>query len=280
MKCPECKKGNIVRDGDELVCDRCGLVSGFASELETSKPKTSSLGSVIDGAGPEDWKDVPSEQVETIKRIKNLQEQTKKSEFMNQPKYEPYFVRIDNASQTCGSSNVKENAKRCLESVLEKNLAPGHSLDAVTAAAFYVGCRQEKYPVSQAEVQQYFSVKAKDFNSAYSHIKRALKLVIEPLSAADFIPKYCNLLNVNKEVQANAREIISVVENEPEMSGRSPNAIAAAAIYHAAHSDRGQWVKQDDIWLKIGIRGCTIKIINEQISNVFFRKNINDRFVY
>ncbi len=75
-KCPDCDKIGI-RDGDEMVCPDCGMVVGDAAlSLEGRIGRPHQLGSVIDGAGPEDWQSV--DDIKRYKKLKGIQEKVVK----------------------------------------------------------------------------------------------------------------------------------------------------------------------------------------------------------
>jgi len=79
-----------------------------------------------------------------------------------------------------------------------------------------------------------------------------------PTDPSDFVPRFCTTLNLNGEVQGRAIEVIEKAKERYLISGRSPKAIAAAAIYIASILE-GLDRSQNEISAVTGITEVTIR---------------------
>ena len=80
----------------------------------------------------------------------------------------------------------------------------------------------------------------KDIGRCYKIIRKTIvsntheSSGISTSSSSDLIDRFCSKLNLPKEVRKLADYIVNKVSDIPTLTGRSPNSLAAAAIYLAA----------------------------------------------
>ena len=90
---------------------------------------------------------------------------------------------------------------------------------------------------------------------------------VEPVRAEDFVSRYASDLEVSGEVQAEARRIILEARDQGLTSGRSPDGVAAAAIYMAAKSE-GEKLTQREVAETAGVTEVTIRKGSTQLEKI------------
>ena len=281
--CPECGSPRLIRDYKmgELICQDCGLV------LEERYIE----------AGPE-WRAFDQEERIAKARTgapitHTIHDKGLATEIS--PSYKDYFgksisgrgraqllrlikwqrrVRIGNATERNLSfalnelnrmlsalglpRSVGESAAMVYRKAVSKNLIRGRSIEGVVAAALYAACKQFGIPRSLDEISVHSKLNRKQIGRTYKFIVRELGLKLMPTNPTDFVPRFCAALGLGSEVQEKAIEIISKAEGRNLASGRSPKAIAAAAIYIASILE-GQNRSQSEVSAVSGITEVTIR---------------------
>jgi transcription initiation factor TFIIB len=100
-----------------------------------------------------------------------------------------------------------------------------------------------KIPRTLDEVGQFSRTGRKEIGRTFRAIAKELKISVQPSSPADYIPRFCSILDLPQEVQAKALYLLDEAEKADLTAGRGPTGIAAAAIYLAAkrqNKDRTQ----------------------------------------
>lgn len=67
---------------------------------------------------------------------------------------------------------------------------------------------------------------------------------LDPVSATDFIPRFCANLSLTFDIERLAHYIASTTEDQDIAPGKSPLSVAAAAIYMASHASGFQLPQQ------------------------------------
>lgn len=154
--------------------------------------------------------------------------------------------------------SVGESAAAIYRKAVSKNLIRGRSIEGVVAAALYAACKQFGIPRSLDEISLHSKVGRKEIGRTYKFVIRELGLRLMPTDPSDFVPRFCTTLNLNGEVQGRAIEVIEKAKERYLISGRSPKAIAAAAIYIASILE-GLDRSQNEISAVTGITEVTIR---------------------
>ncbi len=115
-----------------------------------------------------------------------------------------------------------------------RNLVRGRSIDEVVAATLYAACRQCGVPRTLDEVATVSAIDRKSIGRTYRTLTRELGLKLLPQSPGDYIPRFCNKLELGIDVQREAKDLLEQVEREELASGVAPSGVAAATIYIAA----------------------------------------------
>jgi len=107
----------------------------------------------------------------------------------------------------------------------------------IIIAAIFIACRRACLPLTLSEVvhRSGARVDGKRMNRACRAVMKKLGLLPMPRIRPDaFIQRFCSELGLSKEVQRRAIEIARKAREKNLTAGRSPEVIAAAAIYTAS----------------------------------------------
>jgi transcription initiation factor TFIIB len=130
--------------------------------------------------------------------------------------------------------NILETASVIYRKAVKERLIRGRSIQGVTAAAIYLGCRQCGLARTLEEIAQASSVNKKEVGRSYRFLIRELNYSIPPLRPSQYITKFSNQLTMQGKVEEIAHKILSVAKELKLTSGRGPTGIAAAASYIAS----------------------------------------------
>ena len=257
-ECPDCDTDTVVSDPDrgELVCRDCGLVLSEdpidygpewrafnAREHEqlsrVGAPLTQSmhdrgLTTTIDWRNRDaNGRSMSSEKHGQLHRLRVWQERIRtKNAGERNLKYA--LSEIDRMVSALGlPTPVKETASVIYRQALERDLIRGRSIEGVATSALYTACRKEDIPRSLEEVTAVSRVDQREIGRTYRYITDELNINLEPTNPRKFVPRFCSELDVPKEVESTAMEIIDRTTAQGLHSGKSPTGYAAAAIYAA-----------------------------------------------
>jgi transcription initiation factor TFIIB len=135
----------------------------------------------------------------------------------------------------------KTSARHIFHTVHKNKLIKGRSNNAIIAACLFIACRQQSVPRTFKEISAVASntTTIKDIGRCYKIIRKALVTNntnasgISSASSTDLIERFCSKLILPKEVKKLADFILTRVNDVPNLTSRSPNSLAAAAIYMA-----------------------------------------------
>ncbi|MHC1636185.1 MAG: transcription initiation factor IIB [Candidatus Methanospirareceae archaeon] len=130
-----------------------------------------------------------------------------------------------------------ETKNHCMEiylMALENNLARGRSMEGILAASVYIGCRKYNTPRTPDEIEKATKMDKNDIMKLCKLLASRLKISIAPASPLEYLDRFSLKLNLSKEVEEKAKEIIEGAIEENITSGKDPIGITAAAIYIAA----------------------------------------------
>jgi transcription initiation factor TFIIB len=100
-------------------------------------------------------------------------------------------------------------------------------------------------PRSIDEVARVSRVAEAEFERAYRYVVRELSLEIQPADPAEYIPRFSSDLDLPKETERTARELLENAKRENVHSGKSPVGLAAAALYAAAQLTNEELTQAD-----------------------------------
>lgn len=248
-KCPGCGSSALVPDyvRAELVCEECGLVidNDFIDlgpewraydtyqQIERSRVGSPMSVTVHDkGLGTMiDWRDNFGK---NIYRLRKWQSR----------------IRVNNASdrslaiglselERMGSALslpriVRETAAVLYRKAVKKNLIRGRSIEEVASAVLYIACCQWEVPRTTDEIAEVARTNRKDIKRTYTLIAQELKLRLTSTSPSNYVPRFCTVLGLNREVQSKSMEILKNACEKEITRGRCQTGVAATAIYIAS----------------------------------------------
>jgi len=253
-KCPECGSTEFIKDPirGELVCAKCGLVveegmidigqewRAFDSEQMSRRARAGApltftkhdkgLTTEI-GKGLGELYKVPSKKRAQYYRLTKWHKRLIESKDRNLSFAFSELQRI--VSFLNLPKSVHERVARYYEEAVNKGLVRGRSIEAVIAALTYAVSRQLGSPRTLDEIAEASGVEKREIGRTYRYIARELHIRILPADPADYVPRFCSMLNLSDKVQAKAIEILKRAKELDITSGKGPTGVAAAAIYIA-----------------------------------------------
>jgi transcription initiation factor TFIIB len=257
--CPECESESLVTsgDGNELVCEDCGLVidsqsidrgpewrafnhSERQSKSRVGAPTTQTMHDK--GLTTQiDWKDkdaygrsISSEKRTQMNRLRKWQERIRTKD-AGERNLQFALSETDRMASALGvPRSVREVASVTYRRALEEDLIRGRSIEGVATSCLYAACRQEGIPRSLEEVADVSRVEQKEIGRTYRYVAKELSLKMKPVDPKEYVPRFTSDLDVSEEVKMKANEIIDTTTEQGLLSGKSPTGFAAAAIYAAS----------------------------------------------
>ena len=162
------------------------------------------------------------------------------------------------AAQMSLPKDVREESAFIYRKAVEKKLVRGRSIEGVVAASLYAACRMRKIPRTLDEVGKFSRTGRKEIGRTFRAIAKELKISVKPSSPADYIPRFCSILDLPQEVQAKASYLLDEAEKADLTAGRGPTGIAAAAVYLASKM-KGYEKTQKEISDAAGVTEVTIR---------------------
>jgi transcription initiation factor TFIIIB Brf1 subunit/transcription initiation factor TFIIB len=277
-KCSECN-GRTTVINEENVCEECGLV---VEPENLALTKGGSLGSVIDGAGPQDWKNVKTiskrhkllqETIanQTLDDAVNLDRRNLHSKAQHAKRHEEVIEYLERYASKLMPPHAIQNAVDIYKKAVECKFTRGRTFAVVAAASIYASCRINKIPKSLPDIVNATGVGRRELGRTYIALTRTLEIQVQPmLDPQSYVPYYCSELKVDSKVQAKAIEILDKAEKDEkfkcEMDMHNPTGYAAAASYIASILC-DQERTQRDVWEYTGVKEITIRTRYKELVN-------------
>jgi transcription initiation factor TFIIB len=259
QSCPECESASLVTsgDGDEIVCEDCGLVlddqqidrgpewrafnhGERQSKSRVGAPTTQTmhdkgLTTQIDWKNKDAYgRSLSSEKRSQMSRLRKWQERIRTKD-AGERNLQFALSEIDRMASALGvPRSVREVASVTYRRALKEDLIRGRSIEGVATSCLYAACRQEGIPRSLEEVSEVSRVEQKEIGRTYRYVSKELGLKMKPVDPKEYVPRFTSELDVTEEVKMKANEIIDETAEQGLLSGKSPTGFAAAAIYAAS----------------------------------------------
>ena len=134
----------------------------------------------------------------------------------------------------------------------------------IVAAVIAITCRQTKNPRTFSEIAKALGLhRIKGVKRTVCDIVRALGIKLSPVSPVDFVPRFCEQLGLDSDIQSRAIKIIH--RTEKSLVGRRPASIAATAIYIASSGT----VTPREIHAVTGVTEITVEQISMTIRTFY-----------
>lgn len=257
-ECPECHSHDLEYDYNraEISCRKCGLViteniidqgpewRAFDHDQQAKRTRTGApttytihdkgLTTTIDWRNKDiHGQNIPERNRAQWYRLRKWQRRLR----IGSPRQRNLafaLTELDRTSSKLGlPRSIREEGAKIYRNAVDENLVRGRSIEGVVAASLYAACRICKVPRTLDEVAEVSRVTKKEVGRTYRFLSRKLNFKLLPTSPADYVPRFCSELGLSGKVEARAIDIIEKAHSSGLNSGRSPNGVAAAAIYIA-----------------------------------------------
>ncbi|WP_135306068.1 transcription initiation factor IIB [Haloarcula amylovorans] len=290
--CPECD-GPVVHDEEhgETTCGECGLVlddtsidrgpewRAFYHDEQEEKSRVGAptthlmhdkgLSTTISWQNKDAYgKSVSPRKREQLQRMRTWDERfrTKDSHERNLKQALGEISRM--ASALGVSSPVRETAGAIYHRAVDENLLPGRSIEGMSTASLYAAARQHGTPRSLSEFATVSRVKEIRIQRAYRYMSRELNLQIEPADPLEYVPQFASALEISDEATRQARDLLKTAKAEGVHSGKSPDGLAAAAIYAATHLTNEQ-LTQETVGNAAHVSKVTVRTRYKELLEVY-----------
>ncbi len=204
-KCPVCGSTNIVRDYQKgfSVCGKCGRVikedikdrgpewRAFSQEQREQRSRSGApMTYTIHDKGLStkiDWKNrdgrgksLSPKRRSQMYRLRKWQRRSRVSD-ADERNLAYALSELDRMSSRLGlPKNVVETAAVIYRQAIDKHLVRGRSIEGVSSAALYAGCRKCQVPRTLDEISGASRVDKKEISRSYRFISRELDIHLQP----------------------------------------------------------------------------------------------------
>ena len=267
--CPRCGSIHLVSDPEngETVCGKCGLVvddelidrgpewRAFTNAERNSRSRTG-LGmsyTLYDkglSTGFRGDRDAQGNRLKDETRIKmdRLRRYDNRSKF-DETWRRNLSIAMAELDRMTGAlhlpQSVKEQAALIYRRALRKDLIRGRSIEAFVAASIYAACRQSQVPRPLKEITAVSTREHSEVARTYRLLIREMKLKMPVDDPMKFIPRIASKLNLRRDTEQHAVEILRKARQMQGLSGKDPRGLAAAALYMACIDNDDKRIQKD-----------------------------------
>lgn len=261
--CPECGSQDITLDYEhgDILCNCCGLIldelyiyegdewlSNDHEEddykIRTGPPENArvfdiGLTTVIDNKDKDSYgKPISNRNRSQLYRLRKWQKRLRASNSLEK-NLKKAFIEIDRIGSILGLSNqIREEACLLYKNAVKKNLIRGRSINCIASSCIYTTCRVKGVPRTMQEISEVTLLDKREIGRTYRFLCRELELNIQPARPQEYIERFCNSLDLDVNIQRDAKDIIHKAEESEIISCKKPSGLAAASIYIAAKNRR------------------------------------------
>jgi len=298
--CPECGGTVTTDDGrGERVCEQCGIVvesdaidhgPEWRAFTPSEKDERSRVGSpttkLLHDEGLSTsigWADkdasgrtLSSSQREKMSRLRVWDERFRATDSRDR-NLKQALGEIDRMASALGlPENVRETASVIYRRALDEDLLPGRSIEGMATASLYAAARQAGTPRSLDEFEPISRVRRQKYARAYRYLARQLELGIAPADPAEYLPRFTSDLDLDDDLERQARDLLSELKKTGEHSGKNPTGLAAGAIY-AAGLLTGDRITQGEVAETADVSEVTIRDRYSELLEALEGKQIDAR---
>ncbi len=280
-ECPECKNYHLKYDKNrgEWCCLECGLVvenktldqAGGVNQSKDPKYRIGimayrgGLGSYID------WKNldskgnkISSQTRSTINRMRKWHNGFRGSEKRR------IMIAMSRLHSLLQQLNTKKQVKIEAETILLKSLKKidvrGRSFEPLVAAVTYVAYKVKKVPKSLDEISKVASISKKRINRCRGLLLNALEIKTAPLDFSKYIPEISEKLDISRESQILASQLLKKAEKNGLDLGRKPIGLVAAALYLACQQN--EKLTQNELASATNVTPPTLRARYKELKNL------------
>ena len=288
--CPECE-GTAIDDGQETVCEDCGLVlgehridpgpewtrTGAFQDGERSRVGSPMTQTMHDGGLSTEIGrkfDAKGNALDGAKRARLSRMRRHHSQARFESKRERNrahaFGDINRMHSALGVDDGRR-AQACnlFKTAQEGDLVMGRSLEAMAAAAVYATARLNQDQLLLEDVANVARVDGDRIANAYGVLNRELEIPTPPPQPAQFMGRICSALDLGTAVRREAEALLEDVKEVRPMSGCKPAGIAAACVYRVTRAmSTDERPTQQDLAEASGTSDKTVRDRDKQIQEV------------
>jgi transcription initiation factor TFIIB len=171
------------------------------------------------------------------------------------------YKEIDHMAGSLNLSQVvSRRAKKLFKETIDSTKLRGRSHDAIGAACIYIACRQEKVAHTFNEICGATRMPKRDISRCYKRIIKALDVSAQSSNptAEDFLPRFCNKLELPRVVEMAARHINQAVRKVGIVDSKVYTSNAGAIIFMVSQLSEKP-ASLEDISAVIGVSVQAIK---------------------
>jgi transcription initiation factor TFIIB len=281
-RCPECTGITFISDPHtgEITCTVCGLVLfeenlNPAPEWRAYTPEEKQV--LARGGAPtslrhftmgfsttflphhdSDGKLLPSAARQKMHRLQKWQSRAQ----MQSSRDRNLLVAMAELSRLADHLNIPQDVTEytaiIYRKAFQRKIVRGRSIHAVIAASLYLACRLMRVPRKLTLFGEYSGRSMKEISRCYRLIHQSMNFSIPIDGPEKYVPKIASSARLDQSVQNTAVQLIHTAHSRHAVVGKSPVAIAAAALYIAARLGSVP-VTQKNIATAAGVTEVTIR---------------------
>ena len=273
--CPFCGSADFIIDSirSEVTCRSCGVVleeniidftpSGTSINRDGQNLNQNGAPCSIDkhdnGLSTDfDLKFAPKNDFARWSRLKKLNNQSKINGSRERNLSRAFNELSLLISRLSLPKDVKKEAAAIYRRALEKDLIRGRNINLIITASLYASCRRCRVPRTLDEIAEVTSFSKKSVAKTYRLLSRELSLNLPPVSPVDYVPRFVSELKLSSQMEVKSREIIDLASDLGLIAGKTPNGVAAAALYCSSIL-LGERITQSEIASVVGVTEVTIR---------------------
>jgi transcription initiation factor TFIIB len=142
-------------------------------------------------------------------------------------------------------SSIKERSALLYRKALRMDLIRGRSIDAFVAASIYATCRLERLPRPLKQISAASTREHSEIARTYRLMLREMNLKMPIDDPMKFVPSIASKLNLRRDTETHAIEILRKARKLHGLSGKEPRGIAAASLYKACLEKNDRRVQKE-----------------------------------
>jgi len=297
--CTKCGGTNIIIDSEvgEEVCGSCGLVlneghmdtgpewRAFTAEERSSRSRTGmgysytlydkGLSTVLSGYRDANGKTLKRETLRQMDRLRRYDNRSKFDDTWRR-NLSIAMAELDRMSALLHiPGSIKERSALLYRKALRMDLIRGRSIDAFVAASIYATCRLERLPRPLKQISAASTREHSEIARTYRLMLREMKLKMPIDDPMKFVPSIASKLNLRRDTETHAIEILRKARKLHGLSGKEPRGIAAASLYKACLERNDKRVQKEvaeaagttEVTLRNRLRGIETLFAEAQSGN-------------
>jgi len=260
-RCTKCGGVNIIIDNEvgEEVCGNCGLVlneghmdtgpewRAFTAEERSSRSRTGmgysyslydkGLSTVLSGYRDANGKTLKRETMRQMDRLRRYDNRSKFDDTWRR-NLSIAMAELDRMSALLHiPSSIKERSALLYRKALRMDLIRGRSIDAF--------CRLERLPRPLKQISAASTREHSEIARTYRLMLREMNLKMPIDDPMKFVPSIASKLNLRRDTETHAIEILRKARKLHGLSGKEPRGIAAASLYKACLENNDRRVQKE-----------------------------------